>query len=131
MSASIKCPKCGVQHPTGVKVCGCGHDLSVMVSDPPAAPANNAEGGAGGDDQTPDAPEAVLVGLGWLVLIIGGIWYWHHYQAASKREAEEEVQRWERRMNQNLDAGQMRAAAEQAAEHFRKEQARIAELLGH
>jgi hypothetical protein len=130
MSASINCPKCGVQHPTDVKVCGCGHDLSVMVSNPPAAPANNAEGVAGGEDPGQGVPDALLVCLGWVVLIIGGIWYWHHYQTESKREAEKEFQRWEERMNWNMEAERMRAA-EQAAEHFRKEQARITELLGH
>jgi uncharacterized protein HemX len=101
-----------------------------MVSNTPAAPADNTQGGAGDSDTGQDAPEVLLACLGWVVLIIGGIWYWNHYQAESKRQTEEEFQRWERRMYQNTDAERMRAA-EQVAEHFRKEQARIAELLGH
>ena len=43
-SASIDCPKCGGRHPTGVKVCGCGHDLSMMDSNLAAAPANDTPG---------------------------------------------------------------------------------------
>jgi hypothetical protein len=33
MSAPTTCPKCGAHSPTGVKVCGCGYDLSVLALD--------------------------------------------------------------------------------------------------
>jgi hypothetical protein len=43
-------------------------------------------------------------------LIIGGVWYWNHFQAESKRKAEEEIKRWERRTNQIMEREQLRAA---------------------
>ncbi len=57
MSAPIKCPKCGAHHPAGVKVCDCGDDLSVMVTNPPAAPASRTGGVAGEPD--PDRPSPI------------------------------------------------------------------------
>ncbi len=76
----------------------------------------------------PEVPEWLLGCVGLLVLIIGGIWYWNHFQAECKREAEKEVQRMEKRM-QRVSERELRRAAEQAAKEFTERRAKEFEIL--
>jgi hypothetical protein len=85
---------------TSVKVRGGGSGLPVMASNPPAAPAKTTEGAAGGADRDTVVAKVLLGCLGWVVLIIAGVCYWHHYQAESKRQAEKDLERWQRSIEQ-------------------------------
>jgi hypothetical protein len=70
-------------------------DLPVTASKPPAAPAKNPQGGAGGAASEQEVLKTILGGIAGILLIIGCVCYW---KAESEREAKKDVERWQRSM---------------------------------